>query len=386
MKNLLRPVSRWVDAWLSEPESNAAGRLGLYRILYALFYLWYMTFGIPANLSGLPASYRRRVLLIDWLPADPSPFFFELLTTLLITSLIFLLFGLGTHLVTALVLFSGAIIEAFYVSTDFEHSTILLTAFIPGFMLISGSWGSTYSVDAWLRRRLGNPPIDTEATSVPFVLPIRALLALLAALFFTSGIAKILPGAVWNSHPHLMANLVLTRNIEAATLGFPLNPAADLLVVSPVLDQALRVFVTVFEISFPLVLFHDRVRSLYLSLALIFHSVNAIWLLVTFTPVLVVYLLFVDLEAGRRYLWPGWVSFSRRAPPFVPICLISIIALVVGILWNRHGTLQPLFNLGGLIDSRTLWYPILPVAVIWWVRSVMGLVRGGIGTPSPNPS
>lgn len=35
----LAGVGRAVDGWLTRPEPNAAGRLGLFRILYASFYL-----------------------------------------------------------------------------------------------------------------------------------------------------------------------------------------------------------------------------------------------------------------------------------------------------------------------------------------------------------
>lgn len=72
IRTLLFPFCR-ADAWLTAPTPNAAGRLGLYRILYALFYLWYLAMQRSAMISTLSRfNSDNPVWIMRAFPKPPS--------------------------------------------------------------------------------------------------------------------------------------------------------------------------------------------------------------------------------------------------------------------------------------------------------------------------
>ncbi len=167
-----------IDRWFTRPEPNAAGNLGLFRVLYASFYLWFLSSQNVQHLVGVPADHRQRVLLIDLLPADPPAAFFVSLEILLVAALCLLVVGFRVRLATWVVLVVGTLLEAYWVSFDPELGTILLVFFIPFFMLLGNAkWSETYSVDAILRRRAGERVVEPTDPSWPYSLPARAVLA-----------------------------------------------------------------------------------------------------------------------------------------------------------------------------------------------------------------
>lgn len=331
---MLAGPGRWTDAWLIAPEPHAAGRLGLYRIFYALFYLWHLRGLVPANLAGLPHEHDHRMLVNFYLPRDLPPAFYDGLLWLAVAALALLGIGYRTRAATGAVLLFGGLLESCFVDIDLERSTVFLAVHIPLFMLLFGDWGATHSLDAWLRRRRGLAGVGPDDHSPRFVLPIRATLVVLAALFFSAGVWKLAPGSEWFREPHYFSDLTLRRYVEAALYGLPLHPLPLLFREHPLLDLAIRCHVIAFELSFPLALLSARLRDVYLSLALLFHALNGIWLGVTFTTILVVYPLFVDGEALRRRLPAG----------------LGIGAALGFALWLPW------------LDPVTIWYPVLPIA------------------------
>ena len=49
---------QWVERWFTASEPAAAGRMGLFRILFGLFYLWHLSLFDISLVAGLPADYR----------------------------------------------------------------------------------------------------------------------------------------------------------------------------------------------------------------------------------------------------------------------------------------------------------------------------------------
>ena len=37
--------------------------------------------------------------------------------------------------------------------------------------------------------------------------------------------------------------------------------------------------------------------------------------------------------------------------------------------------LRTTLQLGGWLDWRTIWLPVLPLAVVWWLRASLGLLK-----------
>lgn len=363
-----------VDAWLTAPEADAAGRLGLFRILFSMFYLWHLSLYSAASLSGLPAVHRQRIFLIEYLPEHLPPEFFAILESILVASLIILAVGFRVRLATAVILFTGCVLEAFYTSIDPEFGAVFMVFYIPLFMLLNGRWGHTYSLDALLRQRAGGSSIEPSDSAWPYLLPARSVLVVLSALFFSAAVFKVMPGSTW-WHPRFMANLVLQKNVDAAVLSLPLNPLAPLISETRIIYNALRYQVLLFEGLFFLALFNRKLRRFFLALSLIFHSVSALWLVVTFTPVLIVYGLFVDWQALRRQCWPRPITLLNTVPSHLLVCATVSLAVTAGVLWNLGDGLRTALNVGGLLDWRTIWYPVLPLSLAWCLVALIDLIR-----------
>ncbi len=364
-------VKSWndaVDTWLLSSEKNAAGRLGIVRILFSLFFLWHLSTVWMTSLGGIPHEFAaKRVLIIEWLPIDLPVVFFAALESLLVAALILLLVGYWTRAATAIVLVCGCLVEAFLTRTDFERNGVMLFAVIPAAMLLVGDWSAKYSLDALLRDRSGGPVIEASDTSARFVLPIHVVLAVLVFLFVSSGVYKLLPGATWLTHPDNFGHIVLERNVELARRGLTPNPIAAFVATTPGFELIIRYLVVILELAFVAVFFSRPAAFFLLSWALFFHALNGIFLLVTFTPILITYALFVD-----------WVGLWRRAGlPKLNVAaglssrvLISgtiAAAILVAGVWNLTPLVRDMLNLGGLIDARTIWFPILPIATIAWM-------------------
>lgn len=364
-----------VRRWFTAPEPNAAGRMGLFRILYALFYLWHLSPAFIGNLHGLPPSFYNRVLLTSVLPPAKMPLWaLELAEGALIAALVLLLFGLGTRVATLTVLVLGSLYEAWLTALDAEHSTVLLAFYIPLFMLIAGNWGDCYSIDALLRRRRGLPAVDPDGDSWRYFLPARAVLIVMGVLFLSSAVFKLALGGTWLHRPDLLANIMLDKNVKAAVRELPVNPLAPLIAQRAWLHVPLQGFLLAFEAGFILALLGRRIRNLILSTALFFHAINALWLVVTFTPILIAYGLFVDWQKLRQRLLPGSSVLRVRVPSGAVVILALVSAIATGLLWNTGMGLRSAINFGGQLDWRTIWYFVLPLAIIWWARSVWQIV------------
>jgi hypothetical protein len=249
--------------------------MGLFRILYSLFYLWYLSVHFAARQGNLPAMHRFPILAIRPFPAELPGLFFQGLESFLVTALVLLLVGYWVRWSTTIVLVLGGVLEAFYVSTDAEHSTIFLAFYIPFFVLVGGG--------RWRYQTL-----------------------LFEGLFFL------------------------------ALLG-------------------------------------PRLRDFMVALALTFHAVNALWIVVTFTPVMVVYGMFIDWHQlwqriGWRWLPPQMYRLTQyidQIPESGLVAGLFGVAILTGFSWNTDLGLRPVFNWGGLLDWRTIWWPVLPIALIW---------------------
>ena len=364
---------RLVDAWFTAPEPNAAGRMGLFRLVYAVFYLWHLSLFDVRAMSGMPQHLQRGPTLLAWLPHDPSPTMLQALDTVMVCALVLLALGLRVRLMTFVVLLAGIVREAYPSAIDVENANVFLVFYIPLFMLIAGRWGETYAIDA-MRRRARVEPGDSTWI---YFLPARALLVILVVLFASSPLFKVAFGGTWLKQHDLFSMLMLQRNVEAAALGLPTNPLAPWIAAHPSIGWSLQLGVLIFEGLFFLALFGRRLRTFFLTVNLVFHAINALWVLVTFTPILAVYAMFVDWQALRSRLAPRALpSLSARTWTAIALVLAPAIALT----W--HLGLRAVFNAGGLVDWQTPWFVILPLAAIGVMLQV---VRWGQPKIRPSP-
>lgn len=377
-------LQRWnasFDTWLTTPEPHAAEGLGVFRILYGVFYLWHLSQSQAVLLSGLPEAHRNRILLLDVLHLSPDlpPIFFATLESALAACLVLLAVGYRTAATTGAVLVLGVALEGLHAILENEHATSFLVFYIPFFMVLAGSpWGRSYSLDAALAEPAEpDGPTERAATrrDARLALPGRALLLVLSCQFLSAALHKLHPDATWLGSPRFVSDLLLEKNVISALLGLPLNPVAPILSEFPQVAAVLRYGVIAFEGLFFLALFGPRVRSFILSQALLFHAVNALWLAVTFTPIAIVYGVFVDWEAIRERLVPRHHGWARRVPPRLLVGGALAVAVLAGTCWNLGEGVRGLVSLGGWLDWRTLWFPLLPLAIFWWTASALRLLR-----------
>jgi hypothetical protein len=193
----------------------------------------------------------------------------------------------------------------------------------------------------------------------------RATLIVLCALYLSAVLAKGVFGD-WLTAPDLVANLLLGKNVEAVRQGLSPATISPVVVGHPAASNAFRYGVLLFEASFGLVLLGGPIRAAYLAAVLVFHALNALLLIVTFTPILIVYGLFVDWQ-GLALRWPLVPPLARtleRIPPSASAAGAVALAALAGWAWNAEPALRAAVQLGGHLDWRTIWYPVLPLALL----------------------
>lgn len=367
-----------INAWFTQPEVNSAGSMGLFRIIYSFFYLWHLSIHSSDFLSGIPSFYvEEKVYLVRYIfrdfGASLPPLFFQTLEAFLVAALVLLVFGYKTRMATASVLLIGGLLEALSTSVDGKRTLLPMMFYIPFFMSIINAWGNTYSLDSMLRRRKSGFQVDPHASNWEYFLPARALLIVFSVLFFGSAVFKVAFGGAWLSHSDMIANFFLNRNIEAAIYNLPLNSLAPYISQTPFIYLSVHVTTLVFETFFFLSVISRKVRDLFVSLALIVHAVNALWLVVTTTPILIGYCIFIDWQAIKDFFFPSLRQEfgTHTVSPKLLTLLALFLATILGLLWHSNLGLRALFNLNGLINWRTIWYPILPISLGWFVATLI---------------
>ena len=382
VRSTIQNLNNSINAWFTEPEINAAGRIGIFRIIYSLFYLWHLSTHSSDFLSGMPSFFvEKEVYLVKYFFSDFgasfTPLFFHVLESFLVAALVMLAFGYKTRLATILVLLIGCLIEGLATAIDGKRTLVPLVFYIPFFMSISNSWASTYSLDSLRKKHKSESKVDPHSSNWEYFLPARALLIIFSILFFVSAIFKVAFGGAWLSYSDMMANFFLNRNIEAAVYDLPLNWLAPFIAQTPLIYLSSHITTLVFETCFFLSLINRKVRDIFVSLALIFHALNGLWLVVTVTPILIGYGIFIDWQAIKDFFFTANKKISRpnTLSPKLLTFLVLFLATLSGLLWHSSLGFRALFNLYGLIDWRTIWYPVLPLALGWFVAILINFRR-----------
>ena len=378
VRSTIERLNASINAWFTQPEPNSAGSMGLFRIIYSWFYLWHLSVHSADFLREMPSFFvEYRVYLVRYIFRDfgaslPQLFFYGL-ESFLVAALVLLAFGYKTRMATVSVLLIGSLLEALSASVDGKRTLLPLVFYIPLFMSIMNAWGHTYSIDSMLKKCQSGLKVDPHASNWEYFLPSRALLVVFSVLFFHSAVLKVAFGGAWLSYSDMMANFFLNRNIEAAVYDLPLNWLAPYIANTPAIYLSMHVTTLLFETFFFLSLINRKIRNIFVSMALLFHAVNALWLVVTVTPILIGYGAFVDWQKIKDFLFstPRRKFYTDRISPKMLSLLALFLATVFGLLWHSDLGVRALFNLNGLIDWRTIWYPILPVSVGWFIATLI---------------
>jgi hypothetical protein len=372
--NILRTLDQRFTHWLTNPETNAAGGMSLYRIVYGLFYLW--DFGsitaYARRFEGLTARDWNPLDSIRWLnPAPPTTLALHILGVVLIIGLVLLTIGWQTRLSTLVVLVSGVMLTGvLYSFQKIDHSNTFIVAYIPVTMLF-GRWNSNYSVDAWFKRRRGIT-VDPRNDSWIYIWPMRVTLILLAFMFFGAGYSKVMAGQ-WLTDPNVMSNTLLAHNVVAVGSGRPANPLNPLLAGIPPVALVLQLSGIAFELFFPLALINHRFRNFFIATAIMFHAFNYFLLTVSASPLVIVYLMFIDWQALYDRWWP-FKSITVQSTRVMIALVIAIPALVTAIWWNTNA-------LSWIVNSQRIWIAAVLIAPFFMVKYGIAVLRHDVIGP-----
>ncbi|MEM7064924.1 MAG: hypothetical protein AAF572_17415 [Cyanobacteria bacterium P01_B01_bin.77] len=364
--NRFQRLERRYSLWLTRPAKNAAGRMGLYRIVYSLFYLWFLTHLRFTELSLVPTSQWRPTILFSGLSPLPEAVY-PVMESLLVIALVLQLIGYKTRIANLMVLLMGFGLAVFRTGLLMEERTLVVTVFyVPLFMLFS-NWGATYSIDALLRQKQGQPVVNPKNSAWHYIWPARGLMVVLSTLFLSAAIEKF-NSLDWLINPRFVGDFLLTKGVSSyLSNGFPVSPLGPQLGQLDAFIIPTQYVILLFETAFVLVLFSRIAQAIILRLAPIFHSFNTLLLGIPFISVLSIYAAFPDWQTLYERFYPQ--PLKMRGLANLPGPLLSLgavgLAVLVGLLWNTTPIPRQIFGLFGIFSYHTLWFGLLPFIVLW---------------------
>jgi|GEM_PF-1861353 len=366
MNTVLARVNQFIETRITQNEPNIVGRFGLYRIFYAVFYLWIIAHYNYRELALIPAGEWQPLLPLLWTNAPPNAGLLALLEVLLVGGLVLLLVGYQTRLATAVILVTGIILTTTrYSFGKIDHYDTFMIAYTP-FVMLFYNWGKIYSIDALLRARLGEPVSDPTDSRWQEAWPLLIILFMIVVLFTTGGILKLLPDRnSWLWHVNVIRKVTFEYN-----KGMNPNPLAGFIYDTPLIYGSLRFAAVFFETFFFLALVNNKWRTFFVSSAVLFHLYNLLFNGITFLDMLIIYALFIDWQALYSRWWPKVLKpqFERLATPILIAGSVSL-AIIIALVWSSS------------YDSITRTVlRIIPVQPVWALAAVIALysvVRSG---------
>ncbi len=370
----MRALNRRFDKWLTAPMPDAAGRLGLYRIVYALLFLWYSSRVYRTELALRSRGAWAPPELFGWVPAPPQAAY-GVLEPLLVALLVLLMLGLFTRATTIAVLAVSFTLILAEVSLTSPDRTLMLFMFYVPLFMVASPWGETYSLDAWIRRKRGLPTTDPANDSWLYAWPVRALLLLLSWLFLTAGWRKI-SQLDWVIYPEFVAYFIQKEAVRSQLLnGSPVNPLVPFVSQTPWVYIPAQYGVMAFEFLFFTVLFFPIARFVLMRALPLFHAANAILLGIPFPGVLPMYPAFMNLSAIYRPVERYIPRIPANTPLVVPIAVGFGLAALLGLTWNTTPIPRTIFDVGGLLTPWNMWKLIAAVAVVWYAYEAVRTLR-----------
>lgn len=376
------------------PSLADVRQLGLYRIVFALGYLWWLALDDGRVLANVPLrDTQPTIALLQLLPLSPAEMWFQYLDAALIFALLLLALGSRVMVVTVVILVLGVLREAYATTPVVQNGNIVHVAFIPLLALLTGAWGAAFSVDRARKTAVHTSPHEQQSLANRSALMRRSLLILVSSLFVFSAVWKVTGGGVWLSNPDLLSTLMIDRSALSTATGGWANPLVPWLVDYPWIGTWMQRGVLLFEGTFWLVLLGRYWRRFFLALALVFHSVNELWLMIDFSPILLFYALFVPWETLLRTCRAWWQRLRARTRAAnltsathamrrlrdidsrhhrILHASAWVIATTIAVFW--HAGARALFTLGGVLTEHRMWMLVTTLAVLVLIHTIARVV------------
>lgn len=315
------------NRWIFQSYSGTPGGLGIFRIVFAGFLLFFL---IPGNgtahfefLSSMPADYFNPppgpLRLLD---GYPPLLYFRILRLTIILSAVALLLGFFTKKVSiitgvAVLLLQGGIFSVGKVNHE------ILIGMVPLIMAFS-NWGAAYSADQY-GGQVSDRSIETW--------PITLLSLLLGFMMFTAGFPKILGGwldpATQATQGHLMNQYF--ENGRQALLA-----SAAIKTDTPLFWELLDWATVIFETGFLFAVWKPRVFKMFAAVAVLFHFSTMMILNIAFLPNIAVYALFLNWPVIHNRM-KRFFSKGGDADKYIYATVSGLTVLLFGSLkWISH--------------------------------------------------
>jgi hypothetical protein len=272
------------NQWIFESFQVTANGLGMFRIFTAMFIFYFLIPGQGTShfifLSEMPADFFAPppgpLMLLE---AFPGYTVFQVLHTMLICSLLCMLFGYYTKLSSIMAGITVLILQGLVFSIGKVNHEILI-AVVPVVMAFS-NWGASFSVDS-IRKGFSH---DVHSW------PLTLLALLVGFMMFTAGFPKILGGwldlSTQATQGHLF-NQFFVRERDALLAVWFLN--FDSIVFWELLDWA----TVVFEVGFLVTVLSGKWFKRFVCLAVMFHFSTMLMLNIAFLPNFLAYAAFLN--------------------------------------------------------------------------------------------
>jgi len=367
-----------IENWFGAPERNAAGRMGLYRILFCAWYIWllaeidFKAFAMRPTAVSDPVGIISLLNHLSLFNETGIPIFW--ITLILTVSLITLMFGLMTRLSTVLVFICGIILftwDSSFGKIIDKH--VLLGSIIPFWMVFS-RWGETYSIDAWIRKSAGLPVTKPDNSSWLYIWPMKAVLVSICIFYFSAGFMKL--AGTWLHNPYVVSDKLTSNLIE----GWVSGKASQwdevlhyLLVHAPFTLIIGQYIALAFEFLFPLALINRNFRTLMCSMAALFHTFTILLLSIGFAPMIIALAITVDWQAIYKRLRPPWRF--HRVPSDTGLAIVMILVILFACAAGHtlaSGNIDRAW-IKFLPNQKIVWFFIAPFAAMALVRSARNI-------------
>lgn len=356
---LLDRLNTFIDNRVKWIEPHIVGRIGLFRIIYAVFYLWVIARYNYPELATIPAGQWKPLITYSWMPTPPIAPFLIVAQIGLILGLMLVLVGYRTRFSTLLVLLTGIFLTGVrYSFNKMDHYDHLMVSYIPAIMFLY-DWGRTYSIDAILRARRGISVPDPNTSNWQDAWPLLLVLAIVVVLFTMAGVLKLYPDRgswIWNED-------VIRKVTHKYNKGFEPNPLAFLIVNNAIVYGPLRFLAVGFETSFILAIFSRRFRAFFIGSAVLFHLYNLVFNGIDFVEMMIVYAFFIDWQALYTRFWPQMLKLRLANVPTMALTMGSAVLAVGLCAWwvsDFDSLPRQIFR---LVPTTAIWAVTIPVAL-----------------------
>ena len=250
-------VERWIFA-AGTPEGLAALRIGLCTVL-----TWRLTRGIFVDLAGQPAALFRPRSFMNLFSSQPDRSVVLVFQIAGIAAGALATVGLFARAALPIAWASGMLLNGMVTSNGkiMHNDVMLLLCLVP---LLIAPVADAWSLDARRKAKV--------SASVRYGWPVRTALLVVVGAYFFTGFAKLVTaGPAWATSSNMRWVLYLSSDSQASP-----NPFALFVADRAWLAHVVAAATLLLELSFPLILWHPRLRPAYALGAAGLHG--GIWL------------------------------------------------------------------------------------------------------------